>query len=437
MYFFSHIFLFILFQINNISTNDIRNDCTDLDYETLLNWSLKEKSFHINNKIKLTVYNEEENQYIAKEDISKDEILLDIPQELTITVDRTLSILNSTELKNKYNSYIKEVYKNKNTLKDISYIDQSFLAFLFYKINKTQSNFSNNFYDYYKYLNFIFEDDLSHLPFMFNEEQINLFINSSFGSNFQLLSLSYKSEYEILQKLFNEEIDLDKYFQYRFILAQKSNNISNTTSIVPFVDYIKRDFDSINCQLSIKNKHIILKSIKNIKKGEILIQRPKKNNNQYNFMIYGKTYQKLLNKINSFIIPIVNPSFLMDENINIEISGGEENQGDLVWKGFFQLILPTYKEIAQSLKRDDSNYACYSLILKYINQIRESYNKAFDFDDIEDAFDEEIDSENIIRIIKGEMNFLDLKIKELKNIMEKEAKKENKKKIKKENIEDL
>ena len=123
MYFFSHIFLFILFQINNISTNDIRNDCTDLGYETLLNWSLKEKSFHINNKIKLTVYNEEENQYIAKEDISKDEILLDIPQELTITVNRTLSILNSTELKNKYNSYIKEVYKNKNTLKDISYID--------------------------------------------------------------------------------------------------------------------------------------------------------------------------------------------------------------------------------------------------------------------------------------------------------------------------
>ena len=437
MYFFSHIFLFILFQINNISTNDIRNDCTDLGYETLLNWSLKEKSFHINNKIKLTVYNEEENQYIAKEDISKDEILLDIPQELTITVDRTLSILNSTELKSKYNSYIKEVYKNKNTLKDISYIDQSFLAFLFYKINKTQSNFSNNFYDYYKNLNYIFEDDLSHLPFMFNEEQINLFINSSFGSNFQLLSLSYKSEYEILQKLFNEEIDLDKYFQYRFILAQKSNNISNITSIVPFVDYIKRDFDSINCQLSIKNKHIILKSIKNIKKGEILIQRPKKNNNQYNFMIYGKTYKSLLNKINSFIIPIVNPSFLMDENINIEINGGEENQGDLAWRGFFQLILPTYKEIAQSLKRDDSNYSCYGLMLKYINQIRESYNKAFNFDDIEDAFDDEIDSENIKRIIRGEMNFLDLKIKELKIIMEKEAKKMNKKKIKTENVEDL
>ena len=143
--YFSHIFLFILFQINNISTNNIRNDCTDLGYETLLNWSLKEKSFHINSKIKLTVYNEEENQYIANEDISKDEILLDIPQELTITVDRTLSILNSTELKNKYNSYIKEVYKNNNTLKYISHIDQSFLAYLFYKINKTQSNLSNNF----------------------------------------------------------------------------------------------------------------------------------------------------------------------------------------------------------------------------------------------------------------------------------------------------
>jgi hypothetical protein len=272
---------------------------------------------------------------------------------------------------------------------------------------------------------------------MFNEKQINLFINSSFGSTFQLLSLSYKSEYEILKKLFNEDIDLYTYFPYRFILAQKSYNISNTTSIVPFIDYIMRDFDSINCQLFIKNNNFVLKSIKNIKKGEILVQRPKANNNQYNFMIYGKTYQRLLNKINSFMIPIVDPSFLMDENISIEITNEEENQGDLTLSGFFQMILPTYKEIAKSFKRDDSNYACYSLMLKYINQIRESYNEVFNFDDIDDAFDDEIDSDNVERIIKGEMNFLDLKIKELKNIMEKEAKKENKKKIKKENIEDL
>ena len=284
----------------------------------------------------------------------------------------------------------------------------------------------------------MFEDDLSHLPFMFNEEQIKLFINSSFGSSFNLISLSYKSELEILQKLFNENIDLNEYFQYRFIFAQKSYNISNTTSIVPFIDFTKRDFDSINCQVSIKNKHIILKSIKNIKKGELLIQRPKRNNNQYNFMIYGKTYSILLNKINSFIIPIVNPSFLMDEGINIEITDSDENQGDLAWNGFFQIILPTYKEIAQSLKRDDSNYACYSMMLKYINQIREGYNKMFNFDDIEDAFDDKVDSNNVQRIIKGEMNFLDLKIGELKNLMEKEAKNVNKKKNKKgKNIEDL
>ena len=433
---FFHIFLFILFQINIISTNDIRNDCNDLGYETLLNWALKEKSFHINDKIKLTVY-KDENQYIAKEDILKDEILLDIPQEITINVDRVLSILNSKELKDKYELYINEFNKNNNTLKDISYIDQSFLAYLFYKINKTQSNYSKSFYDYYNKLKYIFEDDLSHIPFMFNDEQIKMFINSNFGSTFQLFSLSYKNEYEILKALFNEDIDLNVYFQHRFIIAQKSYNISNITSIIPFVDYTKRDFDSINCQSYIKNNHFILKSMKNIKKGEILIQRPKKNNNQFNFMIYGKTYRSLLNKINSFVIPIVDPSFLMDESINIEITDDEENRGDLAWKGFFKIILPTYKGIAQSLKRDDSNYSCYSLMLKYINQIREGYNKAFNFDDIEDVFDEEVDSDNIERIIKGEMNFLDLKIKELKNLMEKEAKKINKKKNKKENIEDL
>jgi hypothetical protein len=94
----------------------------------------------------------------------------------------------------------------------------------------------------------------------------------------------------------------------------------------------------------------------------------------------------------------------------------EENKADLAWPNFFEIVLPTYKGVAEALKRDNSDYACYTMMLKYLKQIKESY-KIIRYDDIEDAFLYERDSDNIKRIVRGEINFLDKKINKLINIM--------------------
>ena len=248
-----------------------------------------------------------------------------------------------------------------------------------------------------------------------------IFLNyTSFGSVFELMNIYLMGEVNILEKkIFKEKINLEEYFRYRFLLVQKSYNISNITTVVPYIDFIKRDFslNNINCKLVVKKRHIKIKAIKNIKKGELLTIKPKKITNQFSFIFYGKTYEELIGHMNSFIIPAITPNLLNDEGILIDIDENEEeNKIDLAWPHFLEIMLPIYKGVARDLKRDDSNNACYEMILKYLYQIKENYN-IIKFDDIDNAFIDEKDAENVKRIIRGEKIFLDNKINYLINIM--------------------
>ena len=104
-------------------------------------------------------------------------------------------------------------------------------------------------------------------------------------------------ETEILkQEIFKDDINLDEYFKYRFLLLQKTFNISNTTSLVPFVDLIKHDFNNknINCKIVVNKDRIRIKAIKEIKGGELLIIKQKKITNQYSFFLNDSIFIRIL-----------------------------------------------------------------------------------------------------------------------------------------------
>ena len=411
--------LFItLYNIAILSIGE-RIDYTDEGYENLLQWGLR-NSLIINDKIKLTKYNDDK-QYIANDDISKDEIILDIPQEITFSLNKSLSILNSKFLKDKYNEYKEEDKKSNVTLNDISHIEQAYIAYLLYSANKTKNNEFQKLYEYYEPLYYIFEEELMHFPTFFSPDQLNTFINKTmFGSVLEIMNAHIMSQISLLEKIFNEKIDLESYAPFRFLLVKKSYNISNHISVIPFIDLINRELNtnSINCKLRVNKGHIQIKAIKNIKKGEIITLKQIKMNNQYSFIFFGKTYDEM-----EHFIPVIIPSLLSDEGIELDIDESDsENKADLAWPNFFEIVLPVYKSVAQSLKRDDSDYACYQMILKYLKQIESNYNY-IDFENIEDEFYNKRDSDNVKRIITGEKNFIEKKIKELLGLIEKSKKK--------------
>ena len=336
----------------------------------------------------------------------------------------------SKKLQEKYEKYLNIGKKSDKILNDISFIQQSFMAFLFYKVSKlktknvTNSEINKFLKNYDNFISFIFNDDLSHLPSSFTNEQINNFMNTSFSSFFNLMNLYLIGETEILNKeIFNENLtDINEYFKFRFLLFQKSFNISNNITIIPFVDLIKKDINNINCKLVVNKGNIKIKAIKDINKGELLILKQKKLSNQYSYFFYGKTYEELIDYVPSFIIPIIIPDILIDEGIKLDIKNNlEENQIDLGWDNYYEDILPTYKQVLQIIKKDDSDINCYNIFLKYLKIIREGISKN-KISELNKYFDDERDIDNIKRIIKGEIRFLDKKIKELENIIKNKQK---------------
>jgi hypothetical protein len=268
----------------------------------------------------------------------------------------------------------------------------------------------------------MFEEDISHVPSTFSNRKKNTFMNTSFSSFFYKMNEYLLQEINILkQNIFKEEIDLNEYFLFRFILFQKTYNISNTTTLVPFIDFIKKDFniDNRNCKLIVHQNYIRIKAIKNIKKGDLLILKQKKMTNKYSYFFYGKTYDELIDYVPSFIIPVIIPGILIDEGFRLDIDENEEeNKIDLVWDKFYEIILPTYQEIMHLLKKDESEINSYNLFLKYLKLIRDSI-KTNTVDELDDIFDNEQDIHNVERIIQGEISFLNKKIKVLENVINK------------------
>ena len=444
---FLYLFSILYFGINTNEKENIddkeEGNIQD-EYYSLLNWA-KNNSLNITNKIKLEE-KEEEMKYKAIKYISKGELLLDIPFNITLNIKKFYDFFPSENLKGKYEKYVKIGKKSNKMLNDLSNIDKSFMAFLFYKINNLEEDEAKpeyiKFKQHYKFLNFIFdyfENDLSHVPSSFTDEQISKITNTSFYSFFNLMNGYLMGETEILkEEIFKEKIDKDEYFKYRFALVKNSFNISNNTTIVPFVDLIKQEFnsDNINCKLLVSKEHIKIKAIKNINKGELLRIKSKKLSNQYTYFFYGKTYEELIDHMSSFVIPIIIPDILIDEGIRLDFDvNDEENKIDLVWDNIDEIILPTYKEVLNTINREDSKINCYNLFLKYLLLIRDGIqmNK---IDDLDEVFDNERDIDNIKRIIKGEILFLNNKIKQLENAIEKNKKKTNNKNKSKQN-EDL
>ena len=222
LYFFS--FFTILIQTNDTYVENIRTDFNSEEYNSLLNWA-KKNSLNITDKIKLTEF-DEEKQYIAIKPISKGEIILDIPPNITININTFYNYFPSYNLKIKFEKYFQIGKKSKQMLNDISYIEESFMSYLLYKINKSQENNETNkeinkFNEFYKPLFFIFDDDnLIHLPSSFSNKQINSFMNVSFNYFFNLMNQYLMGEISVLQEeIFKEKkIDINEYFQYRFLL---------------------------------------------------------------------------------------------------------------------------------------------------------------------------------------------------------------------------
>ena len=435
MKFLSRILLLLLIFINLSSETYIDDDDDekpDPGYEELLKWGLSH-NLTITEKIRF-IKEKTTKQYIAKNLIPENDIIMDIPPECMLNINSTLSLLNSKKFRKAYEKYVEIEKINQGQAADVKdghRAEQAFIAYVLYIVNKHPKKYEKNkFVKYYKPMFYMFEQNLDNLPFYFSSDQMKLFFNTSFGSIFDIMNKYLLEEASIFEKkIFNKTVDFEDYLRYRIFTVQKSFEVNKTLDLVPFTDYIRRDFKKINCEFLINaENHIIVKAKANIFPGEELIMNPFAISNDHRFIFYGETFDEIKDKIQTFNIPSLIPNYITDKPVDFNIESlGPKARVDLIEIDFYKPIIFVYKKFARLIGEDDSDMNACSLMLKYITRLRDNY-EIISKDKIRSEFLREKDVENVWRIIDGEKQLLNRRIEILKIYMKNQEERAKQKK---------
>ena len=413
--------LIIIIITSHIFTTSKKND-----YDLLLEWGTN-NSIYISDKIAMNYTNENNKNYYVKKKINKDEIIISIPKKLLLNIESVLNLLGP-KTKKQYENYKKEHFNNNsNNKKDpndiLSYrIDQSFLAYLMTIANKNKSN-KNKFYQFYKYFFNTFETDLERFPVLYNTEQIRLLIFSLFGNELVQTKEMYDEEFEILQtKIYKKPLDQDEYYKYRIFTFNKLVNISGVSSIIPFVDMLETNPINFNLQINYtyENDSISVMAVKNIKKDDKLKLAVVQMTNSGSLITYGKVYEENKNYIENFRIPKISVNFLKIKNLD-PLMAANGDIVDISLQNYYEEIIPIYMDLSKLLKEDGSKVSALRLFQENLLSIRDQYDKVT-VSELFKYFYTPKYVNNIRSVLSTEKLYLNKKIREMKQIINKYAK---------------
>ena len=398
-------------------------------YDYLLDWG-KNNSLFISDKLGMRYINENNNSYYALDDIPENTLIMNIPYDLMLNREKAFKLLENKKLEKTY-----EEYKKLKFSVDIGFLpaslEQSFLAYILtYVTTRPKYYKKSKFYSYFHYLIDTFETDLDSFPLFYSQSQLRLLTGSLALIETTLLKELYNEEISKLKQVSdNKRLDIDEFMRYRTLSTIKTLNISNQTSIVPFIDMFENDpIDyNVNFKLNETTNDLFLFTTHPIHRGSTLYIRSGHFSNNKRFVIYGQTFEKMKDYIDSFQVPMI--SYLLQKKIKVEDENFEyEESIDLAKKKFYKNALKTYKKLSVYNKEDGSDISAYKLFLKNLEMSREVYDEV-STSDIYKEFVKLKDINNVIRVLSFEKKFLDEKIGVLKkfiNKLEKNDKKDKK-----------
>ena len=411
----NHIFLIIVCILGSLEGKN--------PYDYLLEWGLNNSLF-ISDKLGMRYTSENNKTYYAKEEIPEKTIIMNIPFEIMLNIKNAFKLLNSKKLNNLYNEYKKDKFDIYVGFLPAS-LDQSFLSYLIYLVIHRHKHYKKNkFFQYYQYLFDTFETDLDSYPVFYNKNQLTLLQGSLAFIEISLMKELFKEEVDKLEHIHKQrDIYFDEYLRFRTLTITKSLNISNQTTIIPFIDMFANDpIDfNVNFKLNETNNNLYVFTTKKIKKGDILYIRSGYFSNNKRFVIYGETFDKMNDHIETFQIPMI--SHMMHHSIPYKDKGYDlDDTIDLSEKEFYKEALTTYKKLSILKKGDGSDLSAYKLFLKNLELVRGTYDH-ITTSDIHKEFLNSKDINNVIRVLRFEKKFLDEKINVLRKFIDKLEKK--------------
>ena len=255
-------------------------------------------NLNISSYIELSSHKEKNKiRFIAKEDISRKQELLTIPNSIMFNVSKLINLMNSKNLNKQYTEFSKLNLTYEPNPYDFRK-EGAFISYIFYLIeHKPKKYKKTKFYEIYNtYLN-ILKSYIFKSPIFYEQNQVEYLAGTHLSNFYDVMKKVYQTEIDIFSKetYYKKELDFEDYVHNRLIVYNKGVNISNTWCLVPFLNFFEKDYNTNNAKYIIeKNGDIKIIARKKIKKGEEIILKAHKISNIRRLLLEGKTSEKLV-----------------------------------------------------------------------------------------------------------------------------------------------
>lgn len=398
------------------------DDSNTKAYDNLLKWG-QAHNIKLSNKLDLKFINFNKRYYIAKEDISKGEILLSVPLKIILTSDKAIQLLPK-KLRSNIKEFIKKYHNEKNGLKGIT-VSTKQQTIIAYAIYKSMESSKGRLIKQYKPLIEMLEENVDHFPVFYTKEEIALMSYTDIGSKVIRSKGSLEEESMLFRNFFNRTIILEDYLRFRVLIASKSFHFNNQSNIVPFADLfdINPVHYSAMWNYSEGNQTFMITSTRDIFKGEAVnISTPMMPNSKF-LLFYGKTFEN-----NQYIEPYdilyMHPKWKEEENITINLFDTTYNLSN---ETFINNSFEVYRELASILHMPSQDDSVYILIRKNLHYYLEEYDRIHEKDYYKQTLINE-NRINIRRVIQIEREILTNRINLLNTIINDREKHPNKSK---------
>ena len=403
--------IFFLYGLNYVQNESEKIKIRQIN-KKLLEWA-NEKNFTLSSLIDIS--SEKDSTFMAKTNIKKNETILVIPNNLMFTVDKALNLIGSKNLRKQFHQlraqeflyiqYEDEEYKK----------EEAFLSYILYLMEFRPKKYQKTkFYEEYKYYleSLKIKSDIK--PFILDNEGCEKMHMTYLNTLYKSIKRNYEEEIFIFKgdSYNKKDIYYEDYLPHRINVHNKGINIAGHKTMIPFLNYFETDYINYNSNYTIeRDGSIRIYAKRNIQKYEdIIISSPKMSNTRY-LLFKGKTYEKLINYYDEYLIPTFGISLYY--RFNIQDKELEHHYfTNLLEKDFDENAIEVYKEYLDILKderkRKDStgNSWPYEILMNNIKSFKEyikNYNKVRIYEYFQD-----VDIRNhIVRIIKGESRILE------------------------------
>ena len=330
------------------------------------------------------------------------------------TVDKALKLIASKKLRKQFHQlrteeFIYIEYEDEEYRKE-----EAFLAYILYLMEYRPKKYNKTlFYEEYKYYLESLKIEPYPKPLFFDNEGCEKLYMTYTNTLYKSIKKNYDEEVFIFkgEEYNKKDIDYDDYLPHRINVHNKGLNIFKHKHMVPFFNYFDTDYINYNANYTIEEDGSVrIYAKKNIHKyEEIILMSPKMTNARY-YLFKGKTYEKLTNYFDEYLIPAFGVSLYYRFNIQDQ-DLEDDHLINLMEEDFDENAIEIYREYSHILKDDRNKNGTtygwlYEVLMNNIKSIKE-YLKDYNLDRIYEYFDDIDSRKNIARMIKGEYKVLE------------------------------